>query len=82
MKAKTTPLRELQSQRLRAEDARLARLFYEVRKLWLRAAAPSLALRQMNAVGNLLIKYAGPGLAATLSKAAAPALGRKGSSRS
>lgn len=58
MKPKTPP-QELQSRRLLAEDARLARLFRQVRTLWLRAAAPSLALRQMNAVGNLLNKYKG-----------------------
>jgi hypothetical protein len=66
MKAKrATPLRELQSKRVVQEDTRLAHLFYEVRKLWLRAPAPSLALRQMDAVRNLLTKYARKGSSRT-----------------
>ena len=58
---RSTPLRELQSKRVVQEDTRIAHLFYEVRKLWLRAPAPSLALRQMEAVRELLAKYAGKG---------------------
>ena len=77
----STPLRELQSKRVRQEDTRIAHLFREVRKLWLRNTAPSLTLRQMAAVHRLLEKYVGKGVEETLAAAAAAPLARKGSSR-
>ncbi len=58
MKLAATPLQDLQSRRLLAEHKRVREMFDAAQKRWLRARAPSLALRQMNSVANLLTRQA------------------------
>lgn len=52
-----TPLQELQTKRLLEKATRLSILFEQAKKQWLRAAAPSLAIRQMQSMENLLLRH-------------------------
>jgi hypothetical protein len=54
-----TPLQELQTKRLLAQATRLSILFEQAKKQWLRAAAPSLAIRQMESMEHLLLRHLG-----------------------
>lgn len=56
---RVTPLQELQTKRLLQKVTRLSILFEQAKRQWQRAAAPSLALRQMESMENLLLRHLG-----------------------
>ena len=56
---KKTPLQELQDKRLLKQKTRLSILFAQAQKQWLLSASPAIALRQMQAVENMLLRHLG-----------------------